>query len=264
MNNTIAVAGGTGLIGRMVTDRVRAAGPEPVVLARSAGVDLLTGAGLDAALAGVDTVIDVINIPTQRRRAAVEFFGTATATLLRAEQRAGVRHHVTLSIVGIDRVDTGYYAGKVRQEEVIAGGEIPWTILRSTQFHEFAGLLLDLLPGPVAVVPKQLSRPVAGREVAEHLLELAGGPALGRAPEIAGPQERRLADLVRRLSRARDSHRAVLELPALGAAAAAAAEGGLLPTGSGPRGTETFEQWLIRTGGRPVLITPRQAVGGRR
>lgn len=264
MNDRVAVAGGTGLIGRMVVDAARAAGQEPVILARSAGVDVVTGAGLDAALAGVDVVVDVVNIGTQRRGRAVEFFGTATATLLRAERRAGVRHHLTLSIVGIDRVDTGYYAGKLRQEEVLARGDIPWTILRSTQFHEFAGQLLDLVPGPVAIVPNLLSRPVAAREVAEHVVALAGGPAIGRAPEIAGPEERRMADLVRRLARARGSRRAVWELPALGAAATAAAHGALLPSGTGPRGTETFEQWLIRTGGQPNRSTPGDRVGGTR
>jgi uncharacterized protein YbjT (DUF2867 family) len=253
MNNRLAVAGGTGLTGRLVVDAARAAGWEPVVLARSTGVDLMTGAGLEAALSGVDAVIDVINVATQRRRTAVEFFGTATTTLLRAEERAGVRHHVTLSIVGIDRVDTGYYAGKLRQEEVVARGEVPWTILRSTQFHEFAGMLLDLLPGPVAVVPNLLSQPVAAREVARHLVALAGGPAAGRAPEIAGPQERRMADLVRRLARARGSRKPVLELPALGGAAVAAARGALLPGGPGPRATETFEDWLIRTVGQPQI-----------
>lgn len=180
MNPKIAVAGGTGLVGSMVVAEARAAGREPVVLARSTGVDLRTGVGLDAALDGVDAVIDVINIDTQRRRRAVELFGTATATLLRAEERAGVRHHVMLSIVGIDRVDTGYYAGKRRAEEVVTGGRVPWTILRSTQFHEFADLLLGLVPGPVVVVPTMLSRPVAAREVARHLVTLAGGPAAGR------------------------------------------------------------------------------------
>jgi len=261
MREKIAVAGGTGLIGRMVVDAVRAAGRQPVVLARSTGVDLLTGAGLPESLDGVDAVIDVINIATQRRRRAVEFFGSATTELVRAQERAGVRHHVTLSIVGIDRVDTGYYAGKLRQEEVVTRGQVPWTILRSTQFHEFAGMLLDLLPGPVAVVPNQLSRPVAAREVAQHLVELATGPASGRAPEIAGPQECRMADLVRRLARARHSRRAVLELPALGVATTAAARGALLPNGSGPRGTETFDQWLIRTGGHPHPTVPEQARG---
>lgn len=260
MNSKLAVAGGTGLIGRMVVDAARAAGWQPVVLARSTGTDLVTGAGLDVALAGVDTVIDVSNIVTLNQRRAVAFFGTAAENLLRAEERAGVRHHLGLSIVGIDRVDTGYYAGKRRQEEVVTGGSVPWTILRSTQFHEFPGLFLDVLPGPFAVVPRQLSRPVAAREVAEHLVTLAGGPAIGYAPEIAGPEERRMADLVRKLARARGARRAVLELPALGAAAMAAARGALLPTGSGPRGTETFEQWLDR-----VVREPNQlVVGGRR
>ncbi|WP_395726981.1 SDR family oxidoreductase [Nakamurella sp.] len=263
MNDRLAVAGGTGLIGRLVVDAIRAAGREPVVVARSAGVDVLTGAGLDAALTGVDAVIDVVNVGTQRRRRAVDFFGTAAATLARAERRAGVRHHVALSIVGIDRVDTGYYAGKLRQEEVVTRGEVPWTILRATQFHEFAGQLLDLLPGPAAIVPNMLSRPVAAREVAEHLVALAGGPAIGRAPEIAGPEERRMADLVRRLARSRGSHRAVWELPALGTAATAAARGALLPSGPGPRGTETFEQWLARTRG-PQLIRSEPAAGERR
>lgn len=257
----LAVAGGTGVIGRMVVDRARRAGWQPVVLARSAGVDLERGTGLDEALAGVDTVIDVVNVTTQSRRRAVEFFRASTANLLRAEERAGVGHHLTLSIVGIDRVDTGYYAGKLRQEEVVAGGAVPWTILRSTQFHEFAGMLLDLLPGPVAVVPNQLSRPVAAREVAQHLIRLAGGPALGRAPEIGGPQEQRMVDLVRRLARTRGSRRAVLELPPLGAAATAAARGALLPEGTGPRGTETFEQWLACTGGRPNPGMTEPAVG---
>lgn len=261
MNNRIAVAGGTGLIGRLIVQVAQTTGRAPVVLARSTGVDLVTGTGLDAALAGVDTVIDVVNVGTQRRSRAVEFFGTTTTSLLEAERRAGVRHHVALSIVGIDRVDTGYYAGKLRQEELITRSEVPWTILRSTQFYEFAGQLLDLLPGPVAIVPNLLSRPVAAGEVARHLLDLAAGTALGRVPEIAGPQDLRMVELVRRLAQVRGSRRAVLELPALGAAARAAARGALLPAGSGPRGTETVDQWLGRTGGRPQLTDPEQAVG---
>lgn len=265
MNNRLAVAGGTGLIGRLVVPAARAAGLEPVVLARSTGVDLTTGAGLAEALDGVDAVIDVVNIGTQRRRRAVEFFGTATDTLLRAERHAGVRHHVTLSIVGIDRVDTGYYAGKLRQEEVVTRGEVPWTILRATQFHEFAGQLLDLLPGPLAVVPNMTSRPVAAREVAGHLLELAAGPAQGRAPEMGGPQDRRMVDLVRAVVRARGVRRAVLPLPAVGAAGRAAADGALVPAGPGPRGSETFEQWLDRTGGWPRPDAPARPVPpGRR
>ncbi|MFT4227742.1 SDR family oxidoreductase [Micropruina sp.] len=251
----LAVAGGTGLIGRMLVALARENGWTPVVLARSSGVDLFTGAGLHAALDGVDTVIDVTNTTAAKRSVAIDFFGSTSENLVLAGQRAGVRHHLTLSIVGIDRVDTGYYAGKRRQEEVVAGGAVPWTILRATQFYEFTEQMLNLVPGPVAVVPRMLSRPIAAREVAGHLLELADGAPGGRVPEMAGPAIYRMADLVRQLARARALRRPVWELPAIGAVARAAASGGLLPTGSGPRGSETFEHWLNRTAAqaRPVV-----------
>jgi uncharacterized protein YbjT (DUF2867 family) len=110
----IAVAGGTGQVGRMVVEQARAAGHDVVVIARSAGVDLSTGAGLDAALESVHTVIDVSNIQTISKTASIRFFETTTQNLLAAEQRCGVSHHVLLSIVGIDQVNWGYYQGKRR------------------------------------------------------------------------------------------------------------------------------------------------------
>lgn len=242
----LAVAGGTGLVGRLLVGMARERGWRPVVLSRSTGVDLSTGAGLDAVLDGVDTVIDVTNTTAAKRSATIDFFGSTSENLVRAGQRAGVRHHLTLSIVGIDRVDTGYYAGKRRQEEVVTAGAVPWTILRATQFYEFTEQMLNLVRGPVAVVPRMLSRPVAAGEVAAHLLELADGSPGGRVPEIAGPAIYRMADLVRQLVGARGLRRPVWELPAIGAVARAAASGGLLPAGPGPRGTETFEHWLSR------------------
>ena len=160
----MAVVGGTGLVGAMVVDEVTRAGHVPVVVARSTGVDVTTGGGLDKALAGVDVVIDVSNHSTQSRRVAVDFFGEATRRLLAVGGKAGVRHHVALSIVGIDRVDSAYYAGKVRQEQLVQNGSVPWTILRATQFHEFAGQLLDRAGGPVVAVPRmRISRSLHGR-----------------------------------------------------------------------------------------------------
>jgi uncharacterized protein YbjT (DUF2867 family) len=240
----IAVAGGTGTVGRHVVEAVRAAGREPVVLSRSAGVDLVTGAGLDEALRGVDAVVDVSNAVTQRRRAAVDFFTAATSHLLAAGAGAGVRHHVVLSIVGVDRVDTGYYAGKRAQESLALSGTVPVSVLRCTQFHEFVPLVLSAVPGPVAVVPSMRVQPVAAREVAERLVALATGPALGRAPELAGPEVHGLPDLARRYLRARGQRRLVLPVRAPVAASRAAAGGALLPTGPGPRGTLTFDAWL--------------------
>lgn len=237
----VAVAGGTGLTGRHVIEALSAAGHESVVLARSTGVDLVTGAGLDPALSGVDVTIDVSNVTTMRRAAAVGFFERAGRQLLGAAARAGVRHHVVLSIVGIDRVRTGYYEGKLRQEEVVRDGAVPWTVLRATQFHEFAEQILQRLPGPVAVVPRLTVQPVAVREVAEALVAIAAGEPLKAAPDLAGPRVESLADMARRLVRTGTvRRRPVLPLWLPGPMA----HGGLLPTGPGPRGTQTFEQWL--------------------
>ena len=145
MADRIAVAGGTGVVGRHVVEALAAAGCEPVVLARSTGVDLSRAAGLDATLTGVRAVVDVSNVVTQRRAAAVGFFTATTSALLTAGARAGVRHHVVLSIVGVDRIDTGYYAGKRAQEELVLAGDVPATVLRATQFHEFAGQVLSIV-----------------------------------------------------------------------------------------------------------------------
>ena len=249
MSSRIAVAGGTGVIGRHVVARVRELGHQPVVLARSTGADVITGAGLAASISGADALIDVTNVTTLSREKATEFFETATRTLLAAEAAARVRHHVVLSIVGIDRVDFGYYLGKRRQEELVLGGRVPATILRATQFHEFAAQLLDR-GGPVALVPKMLSQPIAAREVAEALVDLALGAPAGMAPELAGPDTHEMADLVRRVRDARGWRRPVFSLRLPGAVGAAMADGELLPHGDGPRGRQTFAEWLSLSGGR--------------
>lgn len=240
----IAVAGGTGLMGSLVVEIAEADGHDVVVLARSRGVDLVTGEGLDAALSGTEGVIDVTNVQTISRAASVDFFSTTTRHLLDAEQRAGVRHHVVLSIVGVDRVDLGYYLGKRAQEDLVATGDVPWTILRATQFHEFAAQMLDQVPGPVAVLPRQRNQPVAAREVARALVDLVTGAPAGMAPELAGPREENLAGMARRLLRARGSRRRVVSfrMPIRGARGMAG--GALLPTSDGPRGAQTYDEWL--------------------
>jgi uncharacterized protein YbjT (DUF2867 family) len=241
----IAVAGGTGLMGRLVVDDLRGAGHEPVVLARSTGVDLTTGAGLPAALEGARAVIDVSNVTTTSEKASVAFFEAATQHLLEAGQRAGVRHFVALSIIGVDRVPLGYYAGKRRQEELIAQGPLPWTVLRAAQFHEFAGQILERTTlGPIALVPRMLSQPVAAREVAARLTRLAVGEPQGMATEIAGPQQLQLTDMTRHLLQARGRRTLVLPLPVPGAAGKAASSGGLLPQGEYVTGVETFGEYL--------------------
>ncbi|WP_405924952.1 SDR family oxidoreductase [Streptomyces sp. NBC_00035] len=247
----VVVAGGTGMVGRYVVEELAAAGQEPVVLARSRGVDLLSGgAGLDDAMEGVEAVVDVSNVTTMSAKKAVPFFDTVGRNLLDAGARAGVRHHVVLSIVGIERVGHGYYQGKVRQEDVVKEGPTPWTVLRATQFHEFVEQILDRMPKHLAVVPRMRTQPIAAREVAQHLVKLALAPAQGMAPELAGPRVEQLVDMVRRLLRARQQRRPVLPVRLPGPAGAAMAGDGQLPLGQGPRGSQTFDEWLAEHVGR--------------
>ena len=141
----IAVIGGTGLVGRHTVDALARAGHEPVAVARSQGVDLSTGEGLDEALAGANAAIDVTNAHAGDAEEARSVFGAMTERLLAAEARAGVAHHVLLSILGVDRVEgNAHYAGKRRQEELVEAGPVPSTILRATQFHEFAEMVVGL------------------------------------------------------------------------------------------------------------------------
>ena len=240
----IAVAGGTGVVGRHLVAALEAEGCEPVVLARSAGVDLTSGEGLDRALEGADGVVDVSNVATSRRGPAEAFFAAATGHLLDSVRRAGVRHLVVLSIVGVDRVDYGYYFGKRLQERLVGEGGVPSTVLRATQFHEFAGQLLERVPGPLALVPRMRTQPVAAREVAQALAGLVTGPPFGTAPELAGPEEHDLVDLTRRYLRATGGKRPVVPLKLPGRAGRQMAGGALLPAGPGARGRETFDEWL--------------------
>ncbi|MFV2145050.1 MULTISPECIES: SDR family oxidoreductase [Isoptericola] len=240
----IAVAGGTGVVGRHVVDALERGGHQAVVLARSRGVDVATGDGLDAALEGADAVVDTLNVTSLKEKVATDFFTTTSRNLLSAGARAGVGHHVLLSIVGVDRAaGYGYYRAKAAQEEVVRGGSVPWTVVRATQFHEFPGQVLGQVPGPVGIMPRMRCRPVAAAEVGAYLAEVAAGPAQGRAPEIAGPREEQMVDMARRLLRAQGRRRWVLpvDFPGTGADFRG---GALLPDGEGPRGTVTFDEWL--------------------
>lgn len=241
----IAVAGGTGTVGRPTVEEVRAAGHEVVVLSRSQGVDLVTGQGLDYALAGVDAVIDVASIETLKASAAIEFFTAATGNLVSAAADAGVGHVVLLSIVGIDRIPYDYYAGKVAQEKVVEASRVPWTILRATQFHEFAGQMFERARvGPLHIAPNARTQPVAAREVGERLAALAAAEPRDRVPDLAGPREERLADMVRAFAR-REGYRGwVPALNVPGPQMAGMRAGHALPGPDAELGRQTFAEWL--------------------
>src|SRR6201994_4047238 len=129
----IVVIGGTGLIGSKLVAKLREAGHEALAASPNSGVNTITGEGLDAALAGAQVVVDLANSPSFEDKAVLEFFETSERNLLPAEIAAGVRHHVALSIVGIDRTDNGYFRAKVAQEKLITASGAPYTIIRSTQ-----------------------------------------------------------------------------------------------------------------------------------
>lgn len=201
----IAVAGGTGLTGRQAVQALRRAGHDAVVLARSVGVDLAAGDGLADALVGVDAVVDVLNTPTVDAEQARAFFATTTGQLLAAEHHAGVRHHVVLSIVGVDRVQgNAHYAGKREQERVALAGPVPVTIVRATQFFDFAAMVVRWTRrGQVATVPPLLVQPVAVADVADVLVQVAAGTPRNGVGELAGPEPQDLVDMARRTLAAR-------------------------------------------------------------
>lgn len=232
------------MVGRHAVEAAQAAGHEVVVLSRSSGADVTAGVGLVGALRGVDAVIDVTNTTTLSAAKAIDFFETATRNLLAAEHAAGVGHHVALSIVGIDGIDSSYYAGKLAQERAVAAGSVPFTIARAAQFHEFAGQLLSGMSGPVAVMPKLLMRPVAAREVGQHLVRVASGAAIGRARDLVGPRDEVLLDLARRQLAFDGVRRRVLGMRLPGAYGKGLASGSLRGGADALQGEITFDEWL--------------------
>jgi uncharacterized protein YbjT (DUF2867 family) len=242
----IAIAGGTGTVGRHVAEAARARGHEAVVLSRRSDVDALAGQGLDEALDGVDVVIDTLNTMTQNARRATDFFTATSRNLLEAEERHGVGHHILLSIVGADAADAGYYAGKLAGERLVEASDRPHTIARAAQFHEFAGQVVGLTTlGPLTLAPRMLTRPVAAREVGEHLVDLAEDGPSRRAPDLVGPQEDTLAAMIRRQYAHDGISRRVLEMRLPGTYWRGLASGALRGDPATARiGTVTFDQWL--------------------
>ncbi|MFI6866094.1 SDR family oxidoreductase [Nocardia sp. NPDC050406] len=197
-HKTIAVAGATGRLGRHVVEVLREQGHEVVEMSRSQGVDIVTGAGLEQALTGVDIVIDAASTPSPDEREAIEFFTASARNLQAAAHAAGVRRLVAASIIGIQSARAGYNLAKKVHEEQLLAGPVPTVILRAAQFHEFVELLLRWgIRGEVAYLPKMRTQLVAARTVAEELVRLALDPnatATEPFPEVAGPREERLAE----------------------------------------------------------------------
>ena len=247
----IAVAGATGRVGRHVVDILEAQGHEVAAIARSRGVDVITGEGLDEALSGAEVVVDAATGPSPDEQTATEFFTTAARNLQEAGQRAGVRGIVVVSIVGADRFPGGYGAAKVVHERAMLSGAIPARVLRATQFHEFVAQLMEWgARGDVTYVPRMRTQLVAARTVAEALADLATAedPAPSGAPsilEIAGPREERLVEMAKLLA-ARRGEAAPVEAPSDpdDPEQRLFESGGILPGPDATLAGPTFEEWL--------------------
>lgn len=241
----IAVAGGTGVVGSRVLSALKSQGHEAVTLSRGTGVDLTSSDDLEAALQGVDAVVDVSSTTAQSSKASVKFFGTVTRNLLAAEKRAGVRHHVVLSIVGAAKADSGYYAGKAAQERIVMALPGGWTILRATQFHEFAQQMTTRAAfGPLQLAPVARCQPIAAAEVGEALAEIAVGEPRGLDRDLAGPREEQMTRMIRAYLAATGTRRFVVNLTMPGAMGKGMRDGSILPGPDARLGTQTFDEWL--------------------
>jgi uncharacterized protein YbjT (DUF2867 family) len=242
----IAVAGGTGTVGRYVVKAAGRAGHDVAVLSRSTGVDLLSGVGLQKALANVEVIIDTINTPSTSRAKAAAFFTEATRRLQTAGAAQDVDRLVTLSIVGLERGRSyGYYAAKLEHEAAARSGPLPVSIVRATQFHEFpAQILARTQMGPFAVVPRMKIQPIAARTVGEALVDVATNPTGARILEVAGPEAADLVDLVRTLIAHWGPRVVVIPLHVPGAAGKAMRLGAMVPTPDVAITRPSFSQWL--------------------
>jgi uncharacterized protein YbjT (DUF2867 family) len=248
----IVVIGGSGLIGTNLVNRLRQKGHEVVAGSPNSGVNTITGEGLAEALAGARVVVDVANSPSFEDKAVLAFFETSGRNLLAAEAAAGVGHHVALSVVGTDRLpDSGYLRAKLAQENLIKASKSPYTILRSTQFFEFAsGIAQSATVGQTVRLSPALLQPIASDDVAAALADVTLGTPVNGTIEIAGPERLALDELVRRfLSANRDPRQVVADVHARYFGTELNDQS--LTPGDKPRlGSTRFDDWLSRSAGR--------------
>lgn len=245
----IVVMGGTGLVGTQVVDRSRARGHQAVAGAPSTGIDAVTGEGLADALDGADVVVDVANSPSFEDQAVLDFFRASGRNLLAAGAVAGVKHHVALSVVGTERLlGSGYFRGKMAQEDVIRASPVPYTILRATQFFEFMGGIAQAgtREGEVHLSPA-LMQPMASEDVAAAVVDAALAAPMNGMREVAGPEARPLSSFVGEYLRGRHDVRTVIVDAAAPYFGMPLDERSLMP-GQGARVMPTrYETWLARS-----------------
>ncbi|MDW5612612.1 SDR family oxidoreductase [Mycolicibacterium sp. D5.8-2] len=246
----IVVIGGTGLIGSKLVRQLSEHGHRAVAAAPSTGVDTVTGDGLADALTGADVVVDVSNSPSFDDDAALEFFEKSTGNLLAAEARAGVGHHVALSVVNTDQLaeQSGYFRAKALQERLVRQSPVPYTIVHATQFYEFVKGIADAATdGDIVRLAPVLIQPMAAADVAEAMAITAVGKPQNRIVEVAGPQQYRLDDLIRTALIAHGDPRTVVADAAARYWGAELGERSLVPDGDALLFDTRFEGWILET-----------------
>jgi uncharacterized protein YbjT (DUF2867 family) len=255
----IVVIGGTGLIGSKLVKKLRDHGQEVVAASPDTGVNSITGEGLANALKGASAVVDVTNSPSWEDAAVLKFFESSTRNLLEHEAAARVGHHIALSVVGTDRLlESGFFRAKLAQENLIKASEIPYTIVRATQFFEFVEKIADMsTEGNQTRLPSALIQPMAADDVASALAGIAMGSPVKGTVEIGGPEKFRLDELIRRELAARKDPREVISDPKGRYYGIAVSERTLVPNDDARLGATRFEDWLRATKPVPKTLPQR-------
>jgi uncharacterized protein YbjT (DUF2867 family) len=244
----IVVIGGTGLIGSKTVAILRQGGHEVIAASPDTGVNSITGEGLKEVMTSTQVVIDLANSPSFEDKAVLEFFETSGRNLLTAEAAAGVRHHVALSIVAVDRTDNGYFRAKVAQERLIVASGIPYTIIRATHFLEFlGGIAASSADGKVVRLPPSLFQPIAADDVAAVVAEVALAPPRNDIVEIAGPERAPFNEIIARFLKAVGDPREVVRDPEARYWGGRVEERSLVPLGESRLGRIGLDEWLRRS-----------------
>jgi uncharacterized protein YbjT (DUF2867 family) len=257
----IVVIGGSGLIGSKLVTKLREHGHEAAAASPNSGVNTLTGEGLAEVLKGASVVVDVSNSPSWEDSAVLNFFETSTRNLLKYGAEAKMKHLVALSVVGTDRLaGSGYFRAKIAQEKLIKGSNIPYTIVHATQFFEFLKQLADIsFDGKKVRLPDALFQPMAADDVAGAVGRVAVGQPINGTIEIGGPEQFRIAELVRRRLAQLNDRREVVADPSALYSGAKIGERTLVPGNDARLSKTRFEAWVAQTAGQSPQTAKKAA-----
>lgn len=241
----VVVIGGTGLIGSKVVEKLNAHGHHAIPAAPQTGVNTLTGEGLDDALTGVDVVVDVSNSPSFADDDVMRFFVTSTTNILEAEKKAGVKHHVALSVVGTGTLpDSGYLRAKAAQEDLVTRSGVPYSIVHATQFFEFTRAIADgsMVDGKLHLAPVHY-QPIASDDVASAVSRAAIAAPLNDTKEIGGPERVRMDQFIPAALAASGERREVVVDEHATYFGTELADDSLVPGPDADLGSITYEAW---------------------